>query len=170
MSNTLKLIAQDDEQLTIISSLAQDSIIKSNEMGYDKKTKRFALLMNRYRHEEENPSRIRTAIHFDYVDSVKSVGIDKETNDGDIEIEYTGLRPGEKLFEELLVGENTVKTDHPLIMRAEEKMIEWEELELNLLLLKEASEKSDQEKIREITKQIVPEYNPKIPIVDNLYL
>ena len=54
MSNTLKLIAQDDEQLTIISSLAQDSIIKSNEMGYDKKTKRFALLMNRYRHEEEN--------------------------------------------------------------------------------------------------------------------
>ena len=81
MSNTLKLIAQDDEQLTIISSLAQDSIIKSNEMGYDKKTKRFALLMNRYRHEEENPSRIRTAIHFDYVDSVKSVGIDKETND-----------------------------------------------------------------------------------------
>ena len=50
-------------------------------MGYDKKTKRFALLMNRYRHEEENPSRIRTAIHFDYVDSVKSVGIDKETND-----------------------------------------------------------------------------------------
>lgn len=81
MSNTLKLIAQDDEQLTIISSLVQDSIIKSNEMGYDKKTKRFALLMNRYRHEEENPSRIRTAIHFDYVDSVKSVGIDKETND-----------------------------------------------------------------------------------------
>ena len=81
MSNTLKLIAQDDEQLTIISSLAQDSIIKSNEMGYDKKTKRFALLMNRYRHEEENPSRIRTAIQFDYVDSVKSVGIDKETND-----------------------------------------------------------------------------------------
>ena len=81
MSNTLKLIAQDDEQLTIISSLAQDSIIKSNEMGYDKKTKRFALLMNRYRHEEENPSRIRTAIHFDFVDSIKSVGIDKETND-----------------------------------------------------------------------------------------
>tara|TARA_B100001057_G_scaffold173412_1_gene174051 strand:+ start:519 stop:941 length:423 start_codon:yes stop_codon:yes gene_type:complete len=81
MSSTLKLIAQDDDQLTIISSLAQDSIIKSNEMGYDKKTKRFALLMNRYRHEEENPSRIRTAIHFDYVESVKSVGIDKETND-----------------------------------------------------------------------------------------
>tara|TARA_B000000609_G_C24100042_1_gene307872 strand:- start:476 stop:898 length:423 start_codon:yes stop_codon:yes gene_type:complete len=81
MSNALKLIAQDDEQLTIISSLAQDSIIKTNEMGYDKKTKRFALLMNRYRHEEENPSRIRTAIHFDFVDAVKSVGIDKQSSD-----------------------------------------------------------------------------------------
>ena len=81
MSNILKLIAQNDEQLTILSSLAQDSIIKSNEMGYDKKNKRFALLMNRYRHEEENPSRIRTAIHFDYVESIKSVGIDKESKD-----------------------------------------------------------------------------------------
>ena len=81
MSNILKLIAQNDEQLTILSSLAQDSIIKSNEMGYDKKNKRFALLMNRYRHEEESPSRIRTAIHFDYVNSVKSVGIDKQSED-----------------------------------------------------------------------------------------
>ena len=81
MSSILKLIAQDDEQLTILSSLAQDSIIKSNEMGYDKKNKRFALLMNRYRHEEESPSRIRTAIHFDYVNSVKSVGIDKQSKD-----------------------------------------------------------------------------------------
>ena len=81
MSNILKLIAQNDEQLTILSSLAQDSIIKSNEMGYDKKNKRFALLMNRYRHEEENPSRIRTAIHFDYVESIKSVGIDKKSKD-----------------------------------------------------------------------------------------
>ena len=81
MSSILKLIAQDDEQLTILSSLAQDSIIKSNEMGYDKKNKRFALLMNRYRHEEDNPSRIRTAIHFDYVNSVKSVGIDKQSED-----------------------------------------------------------------------------------------
>ena len=81
MSSILKLIAQNDEQLTILSSLAQDSIIKSNEMGYDKKNKRFALLMNRYRHEEESPSRIRTAIHFDYVNSVKSVGIDKQSKD-----------------------------------------------------------------------------------------
>ena len=81
MSSNLKLIAQDEEQLTIISSLTQDSIIKTNEMGYDNKTKRFALLMNRYSHEEEDPSRIRCAIHFDYADSVKSIGIEKQSND-----------------------------------------------------------------------------------------
>ena len=81
MSSNLKLIAQDEEQLTIISSLTQDSIIKTNEMGYDNKTKRFALLMNRYRHEEEDPSRIRCAIHFDYADTVKSIGIEKKSND-----------------------------------------------------------------------------------------
>ena len=81
MSNNLKLIAQDEEQLTIISSLTQDSIIKTNEMGYDKKTKRFAILMNRYRHEEEDPSRIRSAIHFDYTETLKSVGIDRKSKD-----------------------------------------------------------------------------------------
>ena len=76
MSNNLKLIAQDEEQLTIISSLVQDSIIKSNEMGYDNNSKRFALLMNRYRNEENKPSRVRSAMHFDYVGLVKSIGID----------------------------------------------------------------------------------------------
>ena len=49
-------------------------------MGYDNKTKRFALLMNRYRHEEEDPSRIRCAIHFDFADTVKSIGIEKKSN------------------------------------------------------------------------------------------
>ena len=81
MSNNLKLIAQDEEQLTIISSLVQDSIIKSNEMGYDNNSKRFALLMNRYRNEENKPSRVRSAMHFDYVGLVKSIGIDKQSKD-----------------------------------------------------------------------------------------
>ena len=70
MSSNLKLIAQDEEQLTIISSLTQDSIIKTNEMGYDNKTKRFALLMNRYRHEEEDPSRICLLYTSDAADEV----------------------------------------------------------------------------------------------------
>ena len=76
MEKGLKLIALDKEQLTILSSLTQDSIIKADEIGYDKKSKRIAFLMNRYRHEESEPSRVRSAIHFDYVTTIKSLGID----------------------------------------------------------------------------------------------
>ena len=48
---------------------------------------------------------------------------DESNPDGDIEIKYTGLRPGEKLFEELLIGDNTIETDNALIMRAREDML-----------------------------------------------
>ena len=73
MNEGLKLIALDEEQLIVLSSLTQDSIIKANEIGYDKKSKRFAILMNRFRHEEEEPSRVRSAMHFDYVSSIKTL-------------------------------------------------------------------------------------------------
>lgn len=76
MNKGLKLIALDQDQLTILSSLTQDSIIKADDIGYDKSSKRLAFLMNRYRHEESESSRIRSALHFDYVDSIKFLGID----------------------------------------------------------------------------------------------
>ena len=76
MSKGLKLIALDLEQLAILSSLTQDSIVKADEIGYEKQSKRLAFLMNRYRHEEDDPSRIRSALHFDYAEVVKSRGID----------------------------------------------------------------------------------------------
>ena len=76
MNKGLKLIALDQEQLTILSSLTKDSIIKADDIGYDKNSKRLAFLMNRYRHEESKSSRIRSALHFDYVDSIKFLGID----------------------------------------------------------------------------------------------
>ena len=75
MSKGLKLIALDQEQLAILSSLTQDAIVKADEIGYEKKSKRLAFLMNRYRHEENDPSRIRSALHFDYVEVVRSRGI-----------------------------------------------------------------------------------------------
>src|SRR5690606_15272605 len=53
---------------------------------------------------------------------------DADTPDGDIEIVETGLRPGEKLYEELLIGDNPEVTNHPRIMRAREGMWPWEEL------------------------------------------
>ena len=65
---------------------------------------------------------------------------DESNPDGDIEIKYTGLRPGEKLFEELLIGDNTIDTDNPLIMRAKEDMLPWDELKPILENLKKEVE------------------------------
>ena len=77
---------------------------------------------------------------------------------GDIEIKITGLRPGEKLYEELLVGNNVSKTENKLIMRAKEKMIKWPELELMINEMEESSNQESQEKIHKSLIQIVPEY------------
>ena len=92
-----------------------------------------------------------------------------ENPGGDIEIKYVGLRPGEKLYEELLVSGETSKTENPLIMSAQEKMIEWTILKPMLEELIEHANKSDQQKIREMLIKIVPEYSPQSPIVDLLF-
>jgi FlaA1/EpsC-like NDP-sugar epimerase len=92
--------------------------------------------------------------------------LDKNNPDGDIAIKYTGLRPGEKLYEELLVGKNVKKTENKLIMRAIESMIEWETLEPLILELQEACINSNQEQIRKILMKIVPEFKPQSPILD----
>lgn len=56
----------------------------------------------------------------------------EENPDGDIEIEITGLRPGEKLYEELLIGDSPKPTLHPGIMKAHEDFVVWEDLQSNL--------------------------------------
>ena len=95
--------------------------------------------------------------------------LDDDNPEGDIEISFTGLRPGEKLYEELLVGKNTSKTENKLIMRAHEEMINWETLNSLLEQLQESITNSEYEKIREILKKIVPEFAPQSEIVDLLY-
>ena len=87
--------------------------------------------------------------------------LDKDHPDGDIEIIFTGLRPGEKLFEELLVGNNVSKTENKLIMRAQEKMMMWEKLEPILNDLAKAAENSNLKKIRNLLIEIVPEFEPQ---------
>jgi FlaA1/EpsC-like NDP-sugar epimerase len=89
--------------------------------------------------------------------------------DGDIEIIYTGLRPGEKLYEELLIGDNVSKTDNPLIMRAQEDMLDWNEIEPILESLRYAIEENNCLKIRELLIQAVPFFDPQCEVMDILY-
>jgi len=87
--------------------------------------------------------------------------LDKKNPNGDIEIRYTGLRPGEKLYEELLVDGKFSTTENKLIMRAEEEMISWEKLEPLLAQTKEAALNLEMEKTYNLISQLVPQFNPK---------
>jgi len=94
---------------------------------------------------------------------------DETHPDGDIEIKYTGLRPGEKLYEELLIGDNVSETDNPLIMRAQEELLTWDELSPILDELQNAIIKCDQAKLREFLIKLVPGFKPQCEISDLLY-
>ena len=91
---------------------------------------------------------------------------DDANSDGDIEIEYTGLRPGEKLYEELLIGNNVMGTDHPSIMRAEEDFLTWDELKSLLDRLWNACRRLDCDQARELLLSGVKGYTPTSEVVD----
>ena len=79
---------------------------------------------------------------------------------GDIEIKVTGLRPGEKLYEELLIGDNPQPTAHPKIMKAHEEFLSWDDLQQELERLNVALEACDDKLIRSMLKKLVPGYQP----------
>jgi FlaA1/EpsC-like NDP-sugar epimerase len=79
---------------------------------------------------------------------------------GDIEIKITGLRPGEKLYEELLIGDNPQPTAHPKIMKAHEEFLSWDELRKELENLNSALDTSDHKLIKSMLKKLVPGYQP----------
>ena len=83
--------------------------------------------------------------------------------EGDIEIVFTGLRPGEKLFEELLIGDNPLPTDHPRILRAREEFRPWEELRGLLQALQQAAHAGDPVAMTTLLRQLVPGYHPEPP-------
>jgi len=91
---------------------------------------------------------------------------DKLNPDGDIVIEYTGLRPGEKLFEELLIGDDVTQTDHRRIMSAHETWLPWNELEKIIIKLDEACHEFAHEDIRRLLLQAPTGFVPKDGICD----
>lgn len=98
--------------------------------------------------------------------SVRSV----DNPHGDISIEFSGLRPGEKLYEELLIGDNVSPTEHSMIMRANEEMLPWAQYRQVLQALHEAVAREDYERVRQLLREVVSGYRPEGDIVDWIYL
>lgn len=97
-----------------------------------------------------------------------SVRSDKNPH-GDIAIEFSGLRPGEKLYEELLIGDNVVATQHPMIMSANEDYLSWDVLKDKLAELLAAVEQDDYTRVRQLLRETVSGYTPDGEIVDWIY-
>jgi len=88
---------------------------------------------------------------------------------GDIAINFTGLRPGEKLYEELLIGDNVIATRHPMIMSANEDYLTWDVLKQRLDALRIATAADDFATVRQLLRDTVSGYVPGGEIVDWLY-
>ena len=94
---------------------------------------------------------------------------DESHPEGEVEISYTGLRPGEKLYEELLIGDNVSDTVHCRIMRAEEYVVPWGLLSKQLDHLEMALEEDNFEGVREILTTSVSGFVPQCEVSDLLY-
>jgi FlaA1/EpsC-like NDP-sugar epimerase len=90
--------------------------------------------------------------------------------DGDIELTVTGLRPGEKLYEELLIGDNPKTTQHPRIMKAHEQFLSWPDLEQKLNALSIAMSVNDVPVIRGMLQELVSGYQPSGEVVDWVHM
>ncbi|MEM7292449.1 MAG: nucleoside-diphosphate sugar epimerase/dehydratase [Pseudomonadota bacterium] len=95
--------------------------------------------------------------------------INEENPEGDIAIEFSGLRPGEKLFEELLIGDNVTGTEHNMIMRAQEECVTWSEMKGILERLTDDLARSDFADVRRTLLNNVKGYQPQGNIVDWIY-
>jgi FlaA1/EpsC-like NDP-sugar epimerase len=85
---------------------------------------------------------------------------DEKNPDGDIQIAYTGLRPAEKLYEELLIGNNVTGTEHPMILRAIEHSLPWERVQEFLTEIMAAMGKFDCQRSLQLLSDVVAEYTP----------
>ncbi|CAO6130741.1 COG1086 Predicted nucleoside-diphosphate sugar epimerases [Candidatus Pelagibacterales bacterium] len=95
---------------------------------------------------------------------------DENNKEGDIEIKIIGLRPGEKLYEELLLGDNPQKTQHPKIQKAQDPFIPFNQLEIDLNTLKTLLDHNKVLEVKELLAKIVKTYQSNSVIVDHVYL
>ncbi len=95
---------------------------------------------------------------------------DENNKEGDIEIKIIGLRPGEKLYEELLLGDNPQKTQHPKIQKAQDPFIPFNQLEVDLNNLKNLLDHNKVLEVKELLAKIVKTYQSNSAIVDHVYL
>ena len=87
--------------------------------------------------------------------------VDKDNPEGDIKIKFTGLRPGEKLYEELLIGNNVKESSHPRIMQAKEEELAWNDIESALKLFEKAHHEKNKKLVIELLDKYVDGYTPK---------
>ena len=95
---------------------------------------------------------------------------DEENAEGDIEIIITGLRPGEKLYEELFLGDNPIPTSHKKILKANDPFIPFDKLMKDLDILRSLTINHKIEEVRNFLQKTLNSYRPKDDIVDNIYL
>ena len=88
--------------------------------------------------------------------------IDNENPDGDIRVEFTGLRPGEKLYEELLIGNDVVQSEHPRIMQAKESKLTFDEVSICVKTIKSARENQDENVVKELLLKYVDGYTSEL--------
>ena len=88
--------------------------------------------------------------------------IDNENPDGDIRIEYTGLRPGEKLYEELLIGNNVTQSEHPRIMQAKEGKLSMQDIQNFIGFIKEARESQDEKNVKDLLLKYIEGYTSDV--------
>ena len=94
---------------------------------------------------------------------------DQNNPDGDIEIQITGLRPGEKLYEELLLGDNPQKTNHDKIQKAQDPFIPFEQLKIDLDNLSFLIQDNKVEDVKTMLHRLIPSYQSNSKIVDHIH-
>jgi FlaA1/EpsC-like NDP-sugar epimerase len=95
---------------------------------------------------------------------------DAQNPEGDIELQITGLRPGEKLYEELLIGDNAMPTAHPRVMKAHEACPPWAELAKQIDELSTLLKRNDVPGLKRKLQQLLGGYRPHAEVVDWVHL